>query len=477
MTSSYSTSLYNGCLNDGSCSKFSEATLRNKRITFTTDMETLILSEKPSQAMDIARVIGVKSRQDGYLELVDGSKITWAVGHLLELCSPPHYNEEWGKRWSWNQLPMLVDSWEYEVKDRTKKQFNVIKRLLKTTKRVIIATDAGREGELIAREILDHLKYKGAIERFWTSLLTPNAIKDALRNLKPGAETYNLYESAKTRSHADWLLGYTGSRAATLACDVPRTTFPLGRVQTPTLGMVVKRCEDVRNFVPQVYFEIEATVQTKKGELFTMTHSPKDAERILTREEAERRIQQAMNYVGPLKVEKTEEREAPPLPYSLTSLSKDADKALGLSAANTLKVAQKLYEAKHISYPRTGCEHLGQDQLELIPATLKAVASKFPSHVNALNREGIVTRPSTFDDSKLSDHHAIIPSELPPIELSEVEWGLYTLICMRFLQALAPDAIFAVTRVQLNANGVLFRTTGKTSLSAGWRSLKGEDLG
>lgn len=435
--------------------------------------------------MDIARVIGVKSRQDGYLELIDGSKITWAVGHLLELCKPPHYNEEWGQAWKWEQLPMLVDNWQYEVKDKTKKQFNVIKKLLKTTGRVVIATDAGREGELIARSLLEHLKYKGKIERFWTSLLTPNAIKEALRNLKPGEETYNLYESAKTRAHADWLLGFTGSRAATLACKVPRTAFPLGRVQTPTLGMIVRQCEEVKNFVPKTYFEIDATVETKNGEAFKMTHSPKETERILTKEEAERRIKVANGYVGGLKVSKTEERESPPLPYSLTTLSKDADRVLGLSATDTLKVAQKLYEAKYISYPRTGCEHLGQDQISTIPATLKAVAANFPEHVNALESAGILTRSSTFNDDELSDHHAIIPSEMAPEVLSGQEMernglsghelGVYTLVCLRFLCALAPDAVYAVTRAELDANGVAFKTMGKTPISLGWKSIKAID--
>lgn len=439
-------------------------------------MTTLYICEKPAQAMDIAKIIGVKRRQDGYLELANGDLISWAVGHLLELQEPGDYSEAWQGRWAWEQLPMIPDKWEYKVKDRTKSQFKTIQKLLKTVSDVVIATDAGREGELIARELLVHAKFKGGVKRFWTSTLTPAAIKHALSNLLPGAQTYPLYEAALARSHADWLLGYTGTRAATLASGVRGDFFAMGRVKTPTLALVVKRCQDVANFKAKTYYELEAQVRTAKGATFKMTHSPKESERIVTKEEAEARKKRAQMFQGPLKVEKAPEKEAPPLPYSLTTLSKDADRILGLSATNTLKVAQALYEKKATSYPRTDCAHLGTDQIPQIPMVLEAVAKRHPDAVGALTKMGVVTRSSTFDDSQLSDHHAIIPTEVHVEDLAGVELQMYNLICLRYLRALGPDAKFAATRVELDANGVLFKASGRATTDPGFKSIKLGDV-
>lgn len=434
-------------------------------------MKTVILAEKPSQARDIANVIGIKSRGDGYMSLVNGYDITNAVGHLLELVEPESYNEAWGGRWSWSQLPMIPDTWKYQVNRKTSKQFTVIKTLLKTADRVIIATDAGREGELIARSILEHCKFKGKVDRFWTSSLTPSDIKKALDNLKPGSATYPLYEAALARSHADWMLGLSGTRGASLAANVRGDYFPLGRVKTPTLAMVVRRQLEIEGFSAKTYYELEALVTTKKGATFKMMHAPVEEKRITAKADADALKLKASGYSGPLKVETTNETEQPPLPYSLPNLQKDANRIFGFSAKNTLKLAQELYEKKAATYPRTDCSYLAESQMVEVPDVLDAVAKTYPDLVSKLKAVGVVTRKSTFNDARLADHHAIIPTGLH-VALEGAELQLYSLVCLRYLQTLSPECKFKATRVSLDANGVPFKATGKTVTDPGWRALK-----
>lgn len=435
-------------------------------------MSTVILAEKPSQAMDIGKVIGIKSRGDGFLETVNGQYITWAIGHLLELAEPQEYDEAWGGRWAWAQLPMIPAQWKYQVNRKTSKQLTVIKGLLKKATHVIIATDAGREGELIAREVLEHSKYKGKISRFWTSSLVASDIKRALGNLKKGEETYPLYEAALARSHSDWMLGLSGTRAASLAANVRGDYFPLGRVKTPTLALVVKRGLAVKGFASKTYFELEASVRTKRGASFKMLHAPDEEHRITKKEDAEALKRKAAGHQGPLKVEKRAESEAPPLPYSLPALQKDANRILGFTAKNTLKVAQALYEKKAATYPRTDCQYLAESQVAEVPGVLDVVAKRFPSAVAALRKAGIVTRKSTFNDAKLVDHHGIIPTMLFVGDLEGAEEQLYALICQRYLQTLGPDCKYTATRVTMDANGVPFKATGKTINDPGWQALK-----
>ncbi len=435
-------------------------------------MSTVILAEKPSQAMDIGKVIGIKGRGDGFLELVNGWYITWAIGHLLELAEPQDYNEAWGGRWSWTQLPMIPEQWKYQVNRKTSKQLTVIKGLLKKATHVIIATDAGREGELIAREVLEHSKYKGKISRFWTSSLVASDIRRALDNLKKGEETYPLYEAALARSHSDWMLGLTGTRGASLAANVRGDYFPLGRVKTPTLALVVRRCLAVKNFAAKTYYELEAVVRTKKGATLKMLHAPDEEHRITKKDDAESLKKRALGHQGPLRVEKRAETEAPPLPYSLPALQKDANRILGFSAKNTLKVAQALYEKKAATYPRTDCQFLAESQVAEVPAVLDVGAKRFPAAVSALRKAGIVTRKSTFNDAKLVDHHGIIPTMLHVAELEGAEEQLYALICQRYLQTLGPDCKFTSTRITMDANGVPFKATGRVINDPGWQALK-----
>lgn len=421
--------------------------------------------------MDIAKVIGIKARGAGFIELVTGDAIVWAVGHLLELAEPQEYNEAWGGRWSWPQLPMIPEQWKYNINKRTSSQYAIIKSLLKTADRVVIATDAGREGELIARSILLHCKYKGPILRFWTSSLVASDIKRALASLKPGEETYPLYEAALARSHADWILGLSGTRGASLAANVRGDYFPLGRVKTPTLALVVRRDLAVAGFSSKVYYELEASVKTAKGVAFKMMHAPSEEHRITSKAAAEELKKKAHGVQGPLRVSKTEGAEQPPLPYSLPQLQKDANRIFGFSAQNTLKLAQELYDQKATTYPRTDCQFLANSQVEEVPGVLIAVNASYPELVALVRKSGIVTRKSTFDETKLVDHHAIIPTSLV-VPLEGAAKQLYSLICLKYLQTISTECKFNATAVTMDANGVLFKATGKVITDPGWRALK-----
>ena len=435
-------------------------------------MTTVILAEKPSQARDIANVIGVSRSCDGYIELKNGWKVTYAIGHLMELAEPEKYDPSWGERWGWAQLPMIPPQFKQVPVDRTRAQLKVVKNLLSEAKHVIIATDAGREGEYIGRELLDYAKFRGTVERFWTSALTPEGIRDALKSLRPGKDTEALYEAAKARAVSDWMVGLNGTRAATLAAKVRGDYFPLGRVQTPTLALVVRRDLTIENFDAKKYFELEATVRTKTGATFKMLHTRPEDKRITDKKEAEALLAQANGAHGPLRVSKTRESESAPLPFSMPALQKAANRVFGFSAAKTLKLTQALYEQKKmLTYPRTDCQYLSKTQIPEIPGVLAAIAATLPKQVAALNEVGPVIRNSTFDDEKLSDHHAIIPtSAKTPLEGDEL--ALYTLVAHQYLQVLAPDCKFEKTKVALDANGVPFTASGKTILSPGWTAFK-----
>ncbi|MNR71722.1 DNA topoisomerase 3 [compost metagenome] len=433
-------------------------------------MTTVILTEKASVAADIAGVLGVKARSKFHIEAKDGTFITWARGHLLELVEPQVYDEAWGGFWKWEQLPMIPPAWKYHVIRGCGDQVKAIGALLKSATRVILATDAGREGELIGRLILEFCRYKGRIDRFWASEMTPAGIKKALGALRPGAEFEPLLEAAKARQRSDWMYGLTGTRAATLAARIRGEAFPMGRVQTPTLALVVHHDERIANFKSATYYELEASVTTASGKNFKMWHAPAEEARITDKKAAEALLAKAQRASAPLRVEKEPGSERPPLPFSLPTLQREANRVLGFSANTTLKLAQALYELKVTTYPRTDCEHLAENQKAEVSGVLAAVASTFPGKVAELQRQGVQLRPSLFDDSKLSDHHAIIPTYLTkPLKAEEAQ--LYALICQRYLQALAGDMRYDQTKVWMDANGVEFKATDRVINDPGWQAI------
>ena len=433
---------------------------------------TLIIAEKPSQAQEYARVLGAASRGDGFITLKDGGRVTWAVGHLLEYLSPDELNEAWKGYWSWNQVPMIPDTIKQKPVKRTAAQFKIIKELLKSTTNVVVATDAGREGEMIAREILDYCKYKGRIQRLWPQSMMESDLRYAFANLIPGEAKEPLYQAAKARGTSDWLVGYNCSRGATLAAKVRGDYFPVGRVQTPVLYMVCKRERDILNFTAKTYYELEAEVRAPSGAMFKMKHAPRDDARIYDKAVATTLLNKAKGFVGPIRVQKTSEKESPPLPFSLPTLQKESDRLFGLSATDTLAHAQLLYEAKLITYPRSDYTHLASKTKEKVPSILEGLAGYVPAAISQLRASGVTMRNSTFDDSKVGDHDGIIPTGLQPSAFSGKTLDVYRLIVQRFIQTLAPDMLYDQTRLSCDANTVPFTATGRAITSPGFTAFK-----
>ena len=435
-------------------------------------MKTVYLAEKPSQARDIAKVLGIAPvRRDNYIELTNGDAVVAARGHFYELVEPKEYNPKWGEYWSWDQLPMIPNEFKYQAVHGVGEQLKTIKALFKTADRVVICTDAGREGELIARLIIKQLNFKGKLERFWTSSMVESDVKAALAKLLPGSAKEPLYQAALARQHSDWVMGLSLTRAATLAAGLRGNTFSCGRVQTPTLALVVQRTLAIKNFKEEAFYELEATVTTKKGATFKMKHEPGKETPITTEAEAKRRLNLAKDYTGPIKVEKGPGKESPSLPFDITSLGKAADAAIGIGSKPLLKVIQSLYEKKALTYPRTDCPYLARSQKAEVEATLQAIARSQPDAVRKLRDVGIELRDSTFDDSKLTDHHGIIPTT-QYVALEGVEAQVYALVAQRYLEAIASDMRFNQTKLSVNANGIPFKASGRAITHEGWSAIK-----
>lgn len=438
--------------------------------TFPPD--TVILAEKPSVASDIAKVLGLAERKDGHFLLKSGAVTTFAYGHLLEGGLPEDYDPAL-KAWKWDTLPWLPTTNILKPRDKAKAQLAIIGALLKKAPLVILATDAGREGELIGREILSWHKYTGPVKRLWLQATTAKDIEIGFGKLINGEDKVPLWKAALARAEADKVYGINATRGATLAIKQARTVYPVGRVQTPTLYLVVKRMKDIANFKGAVYYELEAEVQTDSGKTLKLTYAPDEANRITDKKEAERLLKQADEADGPLSVAVTPGKESPPLPHTLSSLQQEANRVLSLSAQKTLDVAQALYDKKAISYPRTPCPYLSEALKGEVPSILNAVKPTHGPMVRQLLDMGTILRGGLFDDSKLDDHHGIIPKSA--VELSGIEAQVFDLVAKRFLQAIAPDCEFERTVITMDANGVPLKTTGKQIQKPGWRALGGAD--
>ena len=403
------------------------------------EQNTAIVAEKPSVARDIARVVGASAKGDGYMHGA-GYVVTWAIGHLVQLAQPHEIRPEW-KSWRRESLPMLPREWPLMVNDQTRDQFEVVRKILSSPRigRVVCATDAGREGELIFRYIYEAALCSKPVSRLWISSLTPEAIRRGLDNMKPGADYDPLSDAAKGRSRADWLVGMNLSRAYTLALG---ETFSVGRVQTPTLAMLVERELEVRAFVPEDYIEVVATFSPDAGKSRydgTWFRQGKDAPRDSMRlppdgVEALQIVERARRGQAAIESIKGEtQRMAPPLLYDLTELQRHANRLFGFSAQKTLETAQALYERhKLLSYPRTDSRHLSADVARTLPQVVEAIAGPYQDKLapgtgtRALGRRYV-------DDAKVSDHHAIIPTSTRPRldDLSPDERRIYDLVCRR----------------------------------------------
>jgi DNA topoisomerase-3 len=415
-------------------------------------MTVAVVAEKPSVGRDLAQVLGATRRGDGTLS-GNGYVVTWAIGHLVGLAEPEGIRAEW-KRWRREDLPMLPGRWPLTVFEATRDQFEVVRRVLNApdVESVICATDAGREGELIFRFIYEAARCKRPVSRLWISSLTESAIREGLRKLRPASDYDHLANAAVGRSRADWLVGMNLSRAYGLALDAP---LSVGRVQTPTLAMLVERELEIRSFVPEDYLEVLATFSAPADKSYPGTwFDPKakqHPQRLPTSGEAANEIiARALSGKASIaSVTSQTKRLPPPLLYDLTELQRHANRLYGFSAQRTLDVAQALYEKhKLISYPRTDSRHLSSEVAGMLPAVVSAVSAPYAAQL----AEGTGARPLSrrfVDDSKVSDHHAIVPTTVSAASksLSPDEQKLYGLICRRLLQAWHDDFVWATTTV------------------------------
>ena len=437
----------------------------------------LVLAEKPSVGRDIARVLNCNKEKNGYIE---GNKyiVTWALGHLVTLADPESYGEKY-KSWKMEDLPILPPKLKTVVIKKTSKQFNTVKAQLnrEDVSEIVIATDAGREGELVARWIIEKAHAKKPIKRLWISSSTDKAIKEGFEKLKDGRQYNNLYHSAIARAEADWLVGINGTRALTTKYNAQ---LSCGRVQTPTLGMILKREEEIRKFVPKEYYSIE--ISTKKGSSnFKMNWVDKNNSTTSFNEEkieniAKKLDNKEIKITDVKKVDK--KRYSKPL-YDLTELQRDANKRFGFSAKETLSIMQKLYEHhKVLTYPRTDSRYLTTDIVDTLKDRIKAVnVSDYSKVCNKLLKTNIKGNKSFVDNSKVSDHHAIIPTEERVFlgDLSDKERKIYDLVVKRFLSVLCPPFEYVETTITGECENEKFRVKGNKVVNLGFTEAYGDD--
>ncbi|SER89722.1 DNA topoisomerase-3 [Gracilibacillus ureilyticus] len=432
--------------------------------------KTVVIAEKPSVGRDIARVLNCTKKANGFME---GSKyiVTWALGHLVTLADPEAYDNKY-KSWKLEELPMLPEQLKLVVIKKTGKQFQTVKSQLirKDVKDIVIATDAGREGELVARWILDKVRINKPVKRLWISSVTDQAIKQGFQNLKPGKQYDNLYHSAAARSEADWYVGLNATRALTTKFNAQLSS---GRVQTPTLAMIAAREEEIRQFHPKTFYQIKA--RTNDG-ITLLWKNAKGESRIFDQQKANSLLNQLKN--KPLKVTKVEKKRkksyAPTL-YDLTDLQRDANRIFGYSGKQTLSIMQKLYEQhKILTYPRTDSKYISTD---IVPTLKERVDScgvgPYASVAAKIKRQPIKANKSFVDDKRVSDHHAIIPTEQPVYlsNLNEQERKIYDLVIKRFLAVLLPPFQFEHIQLRAEIDRETFTASGKNVIDQGFKAV------
>lgn len=425
-------------------------------------------------ARDVAKALGGGSPAEGHIKLKSGDIVTWAIGHLLEAIAPHEYDERY-KSWRLEDLPIIPKKFLRKPADRTKAQLRVVTGLVKKAKEIVIATDAGREGEAIAWTILDHAGWKGGAKRLWTSSLNESHLKVAVTQLIDDAQKKGLYVAANLRAVADWTAGMTWSRYYNIRC-VRRgdRVLSLGRVQTATLALVVDRDNEIANFKPEDYFELKATMSTGVGTL-ELFHKPAEDKRIRTRQEADDIARRCRDLDTTLKVDKKAKTFTPPPPFSLPELQMAASARWGWSAKKTLDVLQELYEKGAVTYPRTDSGYLTDDMKGDMPKHLAALRKR--ADFKTLADIQPVIRKSVFDSSKVEDHHGIITTDeaVDISSMSAEHKRLFDLIARRFLAALMPDAKGFTTTISAKLDGVLFKTSGTIITEPGWKAVWGKD--
>lgn len=445
----------------------------------------VFLCEKPSQARDIAAVLGASQKGDGCL-LGQQVAVTWCYGHLLEMAPPEAYDPAW-KRWSLDTLPILPGEWKTEVKKEGAKQFRAIRSLLKQANEVVVATDADREGETIGREVLEALNWRGRVLRLWLSALDPASIRKALGQLLPGEKTAPLYLAGLGRARADWLVGMNLTRAFTLLGTEGggEGVRSVGRVQTPTLRLVVERDREIEHFVPQIYWDVTAHCTPPASSTFFKArwqpaNAPVDSEGRCTSEPAARTVAQRIAGRRGLVVLAETKRlsEPPPLPFDLSGLQQECSRRFGMGAQETLDSAQRLYEQwKATTYPRTDSGHLPESQLVESVPVLAAIAASDPETMGSLVRTADPKRRSrAWDDRKITAHHAIIPTaaRVKPQDMNDADRRVYDLIRRRYVAQFYPAYEFDRTRIELLIEGERLQATGRVPIVIGWHAVIGD---
>ena len=446
-----------------------------------------IIAEKPSVAREIARVVDARKREEGYFT-GNGYAVTWAFGHLVQLALPEAYGIKGFNR---DALPVIPDAFKLVARaEKTEKgckpdsgvlkQIDIIRRLFEESERIIVATDAGREGELIFRYLYQYINCHTPFNRLWISSLTDKAIREGLNNLRNGADYDNLYLAARARSEADWLVGINGTQALSLAAG--RGTYSVGRVQTPTLAMVCARYWENRRFTPEAFWQLHLAVKGEGEDVvkFTSEEKWKDDE---AANGLYKRIKETCKEVRIVQVERKQKTEEPPLLYDLTTLQKEANSRYGLTAEQTLAIAQKLYEAKLITYPRTSSRYIPDDVFETIPKLLEKLQrdeqlGSHVSHIDTLARRSV-------DAGKVTDHHALLTTGLHPIGIYKDELTVYRMIAARMVEAFSAPCIKEVTTVRVDVLasdgkkccGTAFTVKGSVIRQTGWRGVCGDTDG
>ncbi len=434
------------------------------------------VAEKPSVGQYIAKVLGANTRHDGYFE-GNGYQVTWTFGHLCALLDPNEYNEQW-KAWTLSSLPMVPARFGIKVTDDkgVQKQFNIIKSLIEQADEVINCGDAGQEGELIQRWVYQKAGCKCPVKRLWVSSLTEEAIAEGFKQLKDQSHYQHLYEAGLMRAIGDWLLGMNATRAYTLryakGMGKDRQILSIGRVQTPTLALVVKRQAEIENFVPRTYWELK----TKYRDTLFSAQLPAEED-----EYAINSLEQGQQLLDSIKdepltitsVTKKKGTEYAPRLFDLTSLQVECNKKFSFSADQTLKLIQSLYEKRITTYPRVDTTYLSDDIYPKVPATLKGIKDYFPQ-VEPLIGAKLPKSKKVFDNKKVTDHHAIIPTGQRPDNLTTDERKVFNLVALRFIAAFYPDCEISTTTVLAKAGEIDFKVTGKEILKPGWRVVFGD---
>ena len=436
------------------------------------------IAEKPSVARDIARIIGATSSHEGYME-GNGFQVTWTFGHLCTLKEPHDYTTMW-RSWSLTSLPMIPERFGIKLIDDQgiRKQFSIIEGLMQKAERIVNCGDAGQEGELIQRWVMQKAQAKCPVSRLWISSMTDEAIREGFQNLKDQSDYQPLYLAGLSRAIGDWLLGMNCTRLYTLKYGQNRQVLSIGRVQTPTLALIVNRQKEIDNFKPEPYWVL-ATVY--RDTTFTATQG-----KFTSKEEGEKAFSTIEGKPFTVtKVEKKEGKEQPPQLYDLTSLQVDCNRKFGYSAEMTLNLIQALYERKYTTYPRVDTQYLSDDIYPKCPQTLNGLyqtkfggVAPYAEFIKPIGGKPLKKTKRVFDTSKVTDHHAIIPTGVIPQNLSDAERNVFDLVARRFIGVFLPDCKFSTTtvlgEVKGEENKVEFKVTGKEILDPGWRVVRGK---